>query len=240
MEERESLIEIKELEVSYGEIKALRGITLSVKKHECVSVVGANGAGKSTLLKTIMGLTRKNKGQIIYSGRDISNLPAHRRAKLGISLVPEGGRVFPKIPVIGNLMLGAYREKNKRIIEQRVEEVFSIFPRLAERKNQTAGTLSGGERQMLAVARALMSEPELLMIDEISLGLMPKLVDTVFETIETLHKRGITLLLAEQNAQKAIEVSQRIYILELGRIVKHGAAEGIIEDEDIKKAYLGY
>ncbi len=235
------MIRIKNLKVSYGEIKAIRGVDIYVEKGELVSVVGANGAGKSTLLRTIMGLKSKEDGSLFFDGKEFSHLPAHKRAEMGISLIPEGGRVFPRISVYDNLFLGAYKEKVYSKVKERLEYVFSIFPRLAERKDQVAGTLSGGERQMLAIGRALMGEPLFLMIDEISLGLMPILVDTVFEVIDRLHKeKGLTILLAEQNAQMATEVSDRVYILELGRIVKEGKAKEIADDPHIKKAYLGY
>ncbi len=235
------MIKIEDLKVFYGEIKAIRGITLYVKEGELVSVVGANGAGKSTLLRTIMGLKTKEEGNLFFREKEFSHLPAYKRARMGMSLIPEGGRVFPKISVYDNLVLGAYKEKVYSKVKERLEYVFSIFPRLAERKEQMAGTLSGGERQMLAIGRALMGDPSFLMIDEISLGLMPILVDTVFEVIDRLHKEnGLTILLAEQNAQMATEVSDRVYILELGHIVKEGSAKEIANDPHIKKAYLGY
>ena len=216
------MIKIENLQVSYGEIKALRKISLYIGNGELVSVVGANGAGKSTLLHTIMGLKSAKEGEVFFKNKKISHLPAYERARIGISFVPEGGRVFSHISVYDNLILGAYREKDKVKIKKRFDYIFSIFPRLFERKNQTAGTLSGGERQMLAIGRALMGNPEFLMIDEISLGLMPILVDTVFEVIDQLHKKGLTILLSEQNAEMAIHVSDRVYILELGKVSKKG------------------
>ncbi len=235
------MIRVEDLKVSYGEIKAIRGISLYVKKGELVSVVGANGAGKSTLLRTVMGLKEKEGGKIYFGEREISHLRAYERAREGISLIPEGGRVFPRISVYDNLILGAYKEKEKVRVEERLDYVFSIFPRLAERKMQLAGTLSGGERQMLAIGRALMGDPKFLMIDEISLGLMPILVDAVFEVIDKLHReKGLTILLSEQNAEMATQVSDRVYILELGHIVKEGTAKEIADDPHIKKAYLGY
>ncbi len=234
------MLKVENLYVSYGEIKAIRGISFYVREGELVSVVGANGAGKSTLLRTIMGLKAKQKGEIYFAEREISRLSAHERARMGISLIPEGGRVFPKISVYDNLILGAYKEKDRSKVNKRLDYVFSIFPRLSERKTQLAGTLSGGERQMLAIGRALMGDPAFLMIDEISLGLMPILVDTVFEVIDRLHKEGLTILLSEQNAEMATQVSDRVYILELGHIVKEGTAKEIGDDPHIKKAYLGY
>lgn len=234
------MLKINNAYISYGEIKAARGISLEVGYGECVAVIGANGASKSTLLKAIMGLKKVDSGSIIFEDRDISSLPAYKRARLGISLVPEGGRVFLGITVLSNLMLGVYREKNKDIINRRLEHVFYIFPRLFERKSQSAGTLSGGERQMLAIARALMGKPKLLMIDEISLGLMPILVDKVFEIIDLLHKDNLTILLAVQNALKAMEIADKIYLLELGKIVKEGKSSEMADDPHIKEAYLGY
>ena len=235
----ESIIEVRDLSVSYRKIKALRSVSLEVKKGECVSIVGANGAGKSSLLKAIVGLVEVESGEILFKGERINDYPTHKRATLGISYVPEGARVFPKITVFGNLMLGAYRFKDRAFINDRLKFVFSIFPRLEERQNQLAGTLSGGERQMLSLARALMGNPQILMVDEISLGLMPKLVDEVFEVIDNLHKKGLTIFLSEQNAHKASEVADRIYILELGRIIKETDPKGLLEDPHIKKAYLG-
>ena len=233
------MLKVKNLFVSYNEIKAINGVSIEIAKGECVAVVGANGAGKSTLLKSIIGIKDIKSGLILFEEKDIVRLPAHKRAFLGISFVPEGAKVFPKISVLGNLILGAYKEKDKTVIKKRMEDIFSLFPRLKERVNQTAGTLSGGERQMLSMARALMGSPKLLMIDEISLGLMPKLVDTVFEVVENLKKRGITILLSEQNAHKAAEISNRIYILELGKIIKETDKNGILNDPKIRKAYLG-
>ncbi len=235
----ENIIKIEDLSVSYRKIVALKSVYLEVLKGECVAIVGANGAGKSSLLKAVMGLVRVEGGRIIFKSEIINNLPTYKRAQMGISYVPEGARVFPKITVLGNLLLGAYKFKEKSFIEERLEFVFSIFPRLKERISQVAGTLSGGERQMLSLARALMGNPELLMVDEISLGLMPKLVDEVFEVIVDLHKKGVTLLLSEQNAHKASLVADRIYILELGEIVKETDRKGLFEDPRIKKAYLG-
>ncbi len=233
------MLKVEKLAVSYGEIKAIRDVSLEIQDKECVAIVGANGAGKSTLLKSIMGLKDIESGSVSFENKDISNLPTHKISEIGISFVPEGARVFPKISVYGNLVLGAYKEKDRNIIKKRLDYVYSLFPRLKERQNQMAGTLSGGERQMLSMARALMGKPKLMMIDEISLGLMPKLVDTVFEIVDGLHKIGITIFLSEQNAHKAAEISDRVYILELGKIVKETDKEGILNDPQIRKAYLG-
>ncbi len=233
------MLKVDNIIVSYGEIRALKGVSFNIKKGECVAFVGANGAGKSTLLKSIIGLKEIKKGTIYFEEQEISHLPTHKRASLGISFVPEGAKVFPKISVYGNLILGAYKEKDKNIIKERTEEIYFLFPRLKERENQKAGTLSGGERQMLSMARALMGKPKMMIIDEISLGLMPKLVDLVFEIVEKLNKKGITILLSEQNAHKAAEIADRIYILELGKIVEETNKNGILNNPLIRKAYLG-
>ncbi len=233
------MLKIKDLAVSYGEIRAIKNVSLNVQDKECVAIVGANGAGKSTLLKSIIGLKKIKNGSILFDNNDISHLSTHKIARLGVSFVPEGARVFPKINVKDNLALGAYNEKDKNKIKERLDYVYSLFPRLEERETQMAGTLSGGERQMLAMARALMGKPKLIMIDEISLGLMPKLVDTVFEIVDKLHRSGITVLLSEQNAHKAAEIADKIYILELGEVVKETDKKGIFDDDEIRKAYLG-
>ncbi len=233
------MLKIKDLAVSYGEIRAIKNVSLEVQDKECVAIVGANGAGKSTLLKSIIGLKKIKNGSILFDNNDISHLSTHNIARLGVSFVPEGARVFPKINVKDNLALGAYNEKDKNKIKERLDYVYSLFPRLKERETQMAGTLSGGERQMLAMARALMGKPKLIMIDEISLGLMPKLVDTVFEIVDKLHRSGITVLLSEQNAHKAAEIADKIYILELGEVVKETDKKGIFDDDEIRKAYLG-
>ncbi len=233
------MLKAENLHVRYGSIRALEGVSIEVKKGECVAVIGANGAGKSSLLKTIVGLNRQSEGKVIFKDRDISHLPVHRRVNLGISFVPEGARVFPKISVEGNLLLALYGKRNRINAKERLENVYELFPRLKERRTQMAGTLSGGERQMLSLGRALMGNPELLMVDEISLGLMPKLVDFVFDILEELLKKGITILLAEQNANKAKEIADRIYLLTLGRVEKETTPGEIMNDPQIKKAYLG-
>ncbi|WP_022671300.1 ABC transporter ATP-binding protein [Hippea alviniae] len=233
------MLKVEHLTVNYKSIKAVEDVSIEVKEGECVAIIGANGAGKSTLLKTIIGLLKQKSGNIEFEGEEISSLAAHKRAQLGISFVPEGARVFPKITTEGNLLLAVYHEKDKAKIRERLEHVYTLFPRLKERNSQLAGTLSGGERQMLALGRALMSKPKLLMVDEISLGLMPKLVDFVFEILSELHKSGITILLAEQNANKASEIAQRMYVLALGKIEKQAKPEEILSDPEIRKAYLG-
>ncbi len=233
------MLKVTDLEVSYGEIKAVRGISFEVNDGSLVVIVGANGAGKTTLLRTVMGLKAPSSGRVFFKGKDITDLKAHQRAALGIVLVPEGGRVFPRLSVKDNLMLGAYLVKDKSVVEETFEEVCGIFPRLKERLQQMAGTLSGGERQMLAIGRALMSRPSILMVDEISLGLMPKLVDKVFEVIKYLSDKGLTILMSEQNASKSLEIATYGYVVELGRVVHEGSPSELSALEDVKRAYLG-
>ncbi len=234
-----NMLKVTDLEVSYGEIKAVRDISFDVKCGSLVVIIGANGAGKTTLLRTVMGLKNPSSGKILFNGKDITNLKAHQRAALGIVLVPEGGRVFPRLSVKDNLMLGAYLIKDKSVIDKTFEEVCEIFPRLKERLQQMAGTLSGGERQMLAIGRALMSRPSILMVDEISLGLMPRLVDKVFEVVEYLNDKGLTILMSEQNASKSLEIATYGYVIELGRVVHQGFPAELSALEDVKRAYLG-
>ncbi|MCD6419487.1 MAG: ABC transporter ATP-binding protein [Synergistetes bacterium] len=233
------MLKVTDLEVSYGEIKAVRGVSFDVKDGGLVVIIGANGAGKTTLLRAVMGLKKPSSGRILFDGKDITNLKAYQRAALGIVLVPEGGRVFPRLSVKDNLMLGAYLIRDKSAIDKTFEEVCEIFPRLKERLQQTAGTLSGGERQMLAIGRALMSRPSILMVDEISLGLMPKLVDKVFEVVKYLNSKGLTILMSEQNASKSLEIATYGYVIELGRVVHQGSPVELSALEDVKRAYLG-
>ena len=207
------MLEIKDLFVSYGMMEVLHGISLKVEDKELVSVIGPNGAGKSTLIKTVMGLVKPTSGQILYNGQDITNLPAHKRAGLGIGYVPEGRRVFAKLTVEENLRMGAYELKDKKKIAENMDRVYEIFPRLGERKNQLASTMSGGEQQMLAISRALMLSPQMLLIDEVSMGLMPIMVNTCFDVIQKLNGQGITILVVEQNANKALKVAHRGYVL---------------------------
>ena len=213
------MLEIKDLFVSYGMMEVLHGISLKVEDRELVSVIGPNGAGKSTLIKTVMGLVKPTSGQILYNGQDITHLPAHKRAGLGIGYVPEGRRVFAKLTVEENLRMGAYELKDKKKIAENMARVYEIFPRLGERKNQLASTMSGGEQQMLAISRALMLSPRMLLIDEVSMGLMPIMVNTCFDVIKKLNDQGITILVVEQNANKALKVADRGYVLETGDIV---------------------
>ena len=233
------MLEIKDLFVSYGMMEVLHGISLKVEDKELVSVIGPNGAGKSTLIKTVMGLVKPTSGQILYNGQDITHLPAHKRAGLGIGYVPEGRRVFAKLTVTENLRMGAYELKDKKKIAQNMERVFEIFPRLGERKDQLASTMSGGEQQMLAISRALMLSPRMLLIDEVSMGLMPIMVNTCFDVIKKLNEQGITILVVEQNANKALKVADRGYVLETGNIVLSDTAENLRRDDTVQKAYLG-
>ena len=233
------MLEIKDLFVSYGMMEVLHGISLKVEDKELVSVIGPNGAGKSTLIKTVMGLVKPTSGQILYNGQDITNLPAHKRAGLGIGYVPEGRRVFAKLTVEENLRMGAYELKDKKKIAENMDRVYEIFPRLGERKDQLASTMSGGEQQMLAISRALMLSPQMLLIDEVSMGLMPIIVNTCFDVIQKLNGQGITILVVEQNANKALKVAHRGYVLETGNIIISDTAENMRKDDTVQKAYLG-
>ena len=233
------MLQIKDLYVSYGMMEVLHGISIDVKPQELVSVIGPNGAGKSTLIKTIMGIVKPVSGQILYNGQDITRLPAHKRAGLGIGYVPEGRRVFGKLTVEENLRMGAYELKDNNHIRENMEKVYEIFPSLGERKDQLASTMSGGEQQMLAISRALMLDPKMLLIDEVSMGLMPIMVNTCFDVIQKLNKQGITILVVEQNANKALKVADRGYVLETGNIIISDTAENMRKDDTVQKAYLG-
>ena len=233
------MLQIKDLYVSYGMMEVLHGISIDVKPQELVSVIGPNGAGKSTLIKTIMGIVKPVSGQILYNGQDITRLPAHKRAGLGIGYVPEGRRVFGKLTVEENLRMGAYELKDNNHIRENMEKVYEVFPRLGERKDQLASTMSGGEQQMLAISRALMLDPKMLLIDEVSMGLMPIMVNTCFDVIQKLNKQGITILVVEQNANKALKVADRGYVLETGNIIISDTAENMRKDDTVQKAYLG-
>ena len=232
------MLEIKNLHVAYGGIRALKGVSLSVQEGEIVTIIGANGAGKSTLLNTISGFLRPAKGTILYKGKTLPRRP-DLIVKAGICQVPEGRLVFANLSVLDNLMLGAYRRNDKKAVRNDLKKVFDIFPRLEERKSQRAGTLSGGEQQMLAMGRALMTNGELILMDEPSLGLAPLLVQTVFEIIEQFRGLGKTILLVEQNAFKALQVADRAYVLEQGRVVKQGLFRNLAQDAAVKEAYLG-
>ena len=234
-----ALLEVHDLEVYYGVIRAIRGISFEVNEGEIVTLIGANGAGKTTTMQSTVGLIPKKAGKIIFDGQDITKTPCHKIVKLGMTQVPEGRRIFQELTVYENLLMGAYSAKDKSTFKDDLEKIYAKFPRLAERKNQVAGTLSGGEQQMLAMGRALMSRPKLILLDEPSMGLSPILVDQVFDIIKELHKSGITVLLVEQNAGKALKISDRAYVLELGRIVLTGTGKELAKSPVIKKAYLG-
>ncbi|MBN2219072.1 MAG: ABC transporter ATP-binding protein [Kosmotogaceae bacterium] len=233
------ILSVDELQVSYGVIKAVKGITLSVEEGSIVTIIGSNGAGKSTTLGAISGLIRPSGGRVSFRGNNINRLGASRTAKLGISLVPEGRRIFSNLTVRENLLMGAYNRKDKEEIEGNFEVVFSLFPVLRERLKQSGGTLSGGEQQMLAIGRSLMANPDLIMMDEPSLGLAPIVVEEVFQAIQTLNSRGVTILLVEQNAAKALEISKYAYVLETGTITLQGSAKELLESEEVRKVYLG-
>ena len=234
-----ALLEVKDLSVYYGVIQAIKDISFEVNEGEIVTLIGANGAGKTTTMQSIMGLIPARSGSVVYNGTDITKMPGHKIVKLGMTQVPEGRHVFQELTVYENLMMGAYTQKDKAQIKADVEEVYTTFPRLGERRNQIAGTLSGGEQQMLAMGRAMMCHPKLLMLDEPSMGLSPLLVDQVFDIIKEYHKRGTTILLVEQNAGKSLAISDRAYVLENGRIAYSGTGKELAESDEIKKAYLG-
>jgi branched-chain amino acid transport system ATP-binding protein len=232
------MLSVKNMDVYYGQIQALHDVSLEVGDHEAVAVLGANGAGKSTLIKTLMGWVQPRRAEIYFSGRDIKKLSPWERVNKGLALVPEGGRVFRDLSVEDNLRLGAYLQPDDEIKKQR-EVVYQLFPVLKERKSQVAKTLSGGEQQMLAIGRAMMSKPQLLLIDEVSMGLMPILVKRVFSVINDLRKSGVSILLVEQNAFEALKVVDRAYVLENGQIVLEDTPEGLRHNEKVKAAYLG-
>ncbi|MCD8075123.1 MAG: ABC transporter ATP-binding protein [Lachnospiraceae bacterium] len=233
------MLEIKDLYVSYGAVEAIRGISFYVKPGEIVTLIGANGAGKTTTLHTISGLVKAKSGSITYNGTDLLKTDPSKMISLGIAHVPEGRHVFPEMTVEENLEMGAYSEKDKRVIEASMKDVFEKFPRLLERRKQLAGTLSGGEQQMLAVGRALMGKPGIILMDEPSMGLSPILVKEVFSIIQEIHAAGITVLLNEQNAKMALSIADRAYVLETGTISISGDAKELLQDERVKKAYLG-
>lgn len=234
-----SLLKVTDLEVSYGGIDALRGISFDVEEGEIVTLIGANGAGKSTTLRTICGLVRPSAGRIVYDGRDITSQSAQRIVSEGIALVPEGRRVFDNLTVKENLLIGAYLRKDKESIQADVEHVYELFPRLKEREWQSAGTLSGGEQQMLAVGRAMMTRPRILMMDEPSLGLAPLIVKDIFSIIRALNETGMTILLIEQNANAALRCAHHAYVLETGRITMSGTGASLLADQRVQDAYLG-
>ena len=233
------LLEIHDLHVSYGAIQALTGVHCQVARGEIVALIGANGAGKSTTLRTVSGLVRPQKGRVVWQGKEITKLPPHKIVASGISQVPEGRRVFTRMSVLENLEMGAYTRGDKAEFKSSLDEVFRRFPRLEERKKQLAGTLSGGEQQMLAMGRALMSRPTLLLMDEPSMGLAPMLVREIFSIIKDINKSGTTILLVEQNAHIALSVASRVYVLETGSVVMSGTSSEMANNPEIKKAYLG-
>ena len=235
----EPILEVKDLSVYYGVIQALKGISFHVDKGEIVALIGANGAGKTTTLHTLSGLINANKGEIKYKETELTKIASHKIVSLGMAQVPEGRRVFSEMTVLQNLKMGAFTRSDKDEMDLTLETIYKRFPRLEERKSQLAGTLSGGEQQMLAMGRALMSHPDLILMDEPSMGLSPIFVNEIFSIIEDVNKDGVTVLLVEQNAKKALSIANRAYVLETGSIIKEGDAKVLLNDEDIRKAYLG-
>lgn len=234
-----AMLTVENLEVYYGAIRALKGVSFEVNEGEVVALIGANGAGKTTTLHTITGLLRAHSGSIMFDGKDLTKTPPHKIVSMGMAHVPEGRRVFQQLTVLENLKLGAYTRQNKQEIAETLAMVYRRFPRLEERKNQTAGTLSGGEQQMLAMGRALMSQPKIVLMDEPSMGLSPLLVTEIFDIIQEIKAAGTTVLLVEQNAKKALAVADRAYVLETGTIALEGPAAQLMNDASVKKAYLG-
>ncbi|MCX6445428.1 MAG: ABC transporter ATP-binding protein [Actinobacteria bacterium] len=233
-------LEIKDLHVHYGKIEAIKGISVTVNEGEIVTLIGANGAGKTTMLKTISGLRPVSSGQIIFNGEDISKMPAHKRADLGLSQAPEGRGIFIGMSVLENLEMGKYNRKNRKAeMNEDLDKVFHLFPRLKERISQVGGTLSGGEQQMLAIGRALMARPKVLLLDEPSMGLAPLMIANIFNIITEINKTGTTILLVEQNAQQALQRAHRAYVLEVGHVVKEAKASDLLNDPAVRAAYLG-
>lgn len=233
------MLKVEDINVYYGAIHAIKGISLEVSEGEIVALIGSNGAGKSTTLRTISGLMKPKSGKIMYEGNDIAGIPAHKIVGMGLCQVPEGRHVFANMSVLENLEMGAYLRSDKEGIEEDMKKVFERFPRLLERKNQIAGTLSGGEQQMLAMGRALMSRPKLLLLDEPSMGLAPLLVKEIFNIIKDINATGTTVLLVEQNANMALSIADKAYVLETGRITLSGTAKELASSEEVRKAYLG-
>jgi len=233
------MLEVNNIHTYYGNIHALKGITLTVEEGEIVTLIGANGAGKTTTLRTISALLRPRQGEVIFEGEDISKIPAHRMIYKGVAMVPEGRGIFSRLTVSENLDMGAFSRNDKVGIKNDLERVFSLFPRLKERRNQVSGTLSGGEQQMLAIGRAIMSHPRLLLLDEPSMGLAPVLVEAIFDTVEAINKEGTTVLLVEQNANMALGIANRGYVLQTGQIVLSNTADKLKKDPTVQKAYLG-
>ena len=233
------MLTVKNLEVSYGMIQAIKGISFEVNEGEIIALIGANGAGKTTTLQTITGLLPAKKGTVLLEGRDITRMPGHQIVSMGMTHVPEGRRIFAQFSVLQNLRMGAYTRKDKGEVEKTLKKIYQRFPRLEERKGQLAGTLSGGEQQMLAIGRALMSHPKIILMDEPSMGLSPILVNEIFDIIREVSRGGTTVLLVEQNARKALAIADRAYVMETGRIVLEGRADALMKDESVKRAYLG-
>ena len=234
-----ALLEVKDLQVYYGVIQALKGINFEVNEGEIVTLIGANGAGKTTTMQSIIGLIPSRHGTVTFDGQDITKMPCHKIVHSGLTQVPEGRRIFQELTVYENLLMGGYAQKDQTALKKDIEKIYERFPRLAERRKQIAGTLSGGEQQMLAIGRAMMSRPKLLLLDEPSMGLSPILVDQVFDIIKSLRDDGTTILLVEQNAGKSLAISDRAYVLELGQIVLSGTGAELSASEEVKKAYLG-
>ena len=234
-----SMLEVKDLEVYYGVIQAIKGISFHVEEGEVIALIGANGAGKTTTLQTITGMLNAQAGSIRFEGTELTKIPGHKIVSMGMAHVPEGRRVFAQLSVLENLKLGAYTRKDKTEIEESLKRVYKSFPRLEERKNQLAGTLSGGEQQMLAMGRALMSKPSIILMDEPSMGLSPIFVNEIFDIIKEVSESGTTVLLVEQNAKKALSIADRAYVLETGSITLEGKADDLLHDESVQKAYLG-
>jgi len=232
------MLEVRSIFCSYGNIEVIKGISFDIPKGKIVALIGANGAGKTTTLRAVSGLIKVTKGSIKYKGQEISNMAANRIVSLGIAHVPEGRQVFPELSVHDNLLLGGYSVKDKSLVRSRIEEIYSHFPRLCERADQLSGTLSGGEQQMMAIGRALVSDPELLLLDEPSMWLSPKLVGEVFDIIEDIRDRGTTILLVEQNAHMALEIADYAYVLQTGEVVLSGTGSEIAKNEEVRKAYL--
>ena len=237
--DKKTMLNVENLAVSYGLIKAVKGVNFYVNEGEIVALIGANGAGKTTIMHAVNCLIPKTSGKVTFDGKDISAIAAHKLNSLGLTQVPEGRRIFSELSVKENLMLGAYTVKNQLIVKERLEKVYHIFPRLKEREKQDGGTLSGGEQQMLAVGRAMMSNPKMLLLDEPSMGLSPLFVNVIFDTIKKIKEEGTTVLVVEQNAKKALSIADRAYVLETGNIVAEGRGEELLLEEKIKKAYLG-
>lgn len=233
------MLELRQLEVAYGGIRAVRGVDLTVRKGELVCLIGANGAGKSTTLRAICGLASVSGGDVLYEGASIAAMPSFQLVRRGLVMVPEGRGIFGQLTIEENLAMGGYTREDKAGVRQDIERVFGLFPRLAERRRQSAGTLSGGEQQMLAMGRAMVSRPRLLLLDEPSMGLAPQMVDRIFEVVRTIASEGVTILLIEQNARLALETSHRGYVMESGRILLHGPAQDLLDDPKVRAAYLG-